>query len=604
MPTHSEPDLSRATEQTRCHDPVARMLASLRNGKRQAAFDLAAEITGLETADIQSLALAGRVLDIVGPGEGEAERLYRRMVTVAPELLYPRYRLCEVLLQRGQMVEAMALATGLVAQAPHNIRVRDLNERARAWATAPGFGRWRRWFDGKADLHTGDSLARSKMAVVVIGFRAQPGLVQAVASLLGQDEPAEIVVVNSGGGDPATLLARHANRIRLIDVQTSLYAGGARNIGIDASDAPYVAFLAGDCRAKPSWIRARLAAHERGARAVASAIVPFDPGDDLALAAHLCLFGTRSPEIPPTQALRYGASYDRQIFREFGYFDPTLRISEDTNLARRLGKLVHPAWDPRVKTEHTGPDGRWRFWLEMIGRGRRAARHQPARDRRSPWIPAEVRELLASARQRTATALRIADEFLKLEPARQRAIRKLVGPASLAYTIGTHAGVLALYRARRLHQKSRQSRSRGAVRQAIRQAEKALRADPANLAIRLELVDLFRMRSADGDSAKAESHLDRAMWQSAFHDERLAGMADWLIERKLTERAWRLGEIATFSLPSAYLVHERLARAAETVGDPAAFELAAFDALARDPDAAPIRPRLDALYETNSRAPA
>lgn len=92
------------------------------------------------------------------------------------------------------------------------------------------------------------------------------------------------------------------------------------------------------------------------------------------------------------------------------------------------------------------------------------------------------------------------------------------------------------------------------------------------------------------------------MWQSAFHDERLAGMADWLIERKLIEQAWRLGEIATFSLPSAFLVHERLARAAEAIGDPAAFELAAFDAMARDPAAAPIRPRLDALYETSSRA--
>ena len=604
MPTQSEPASQAAKEPAPSCDIAFRMLDSLRRGKRQAAFELAGEITVSETADLRSLALAGRILELVGAGNGQAERLYRRMMAAAPELIYPRYRLCEVLLQRGQMSEAVALAATLVTQAPDNVRVQDLEKRVTAFTIGAGFGLWRRWFDGKAALHTGDSIAQSKMTVVVIGFRAQPSLVHAVASLLEQDEPAEIVVVNTGGGEPATLLAPYADRIRLIDVQTPLYAGAARNIGIDVSDAPYVAFLAGDCRAKPGWIRARLVAHERGARAVASAIVPSDHADDLAVAAHLCLFGARSPEIPPTQALRYGVSYDRQVFAEFGYFNPKLRISEDTDLARRLGRHVHPAWVPQVQTVHGSPKGRLRFWREMFGRGCRAARYQPARTQQSFGRASVVGELLAAARQRAAAALRIANEFLKLEPTRQAAIQKLVGPASLAYTAGTYAGRLTLYRARHLHQKSRRSRSRGAIRPALRQAEKALLADPANLAVRLELIDLLRASGGGSHSAKADTHLDIAMWQSAFRDEWLAGMADWLLERKMTERAWRLGEIATFSLPSAILVHERLARAAETIGDPVAFELAAFDALARDLAAAPIRPRLDALYETRSRAPA
>lgn len=570
------------------------MLASLSKGKRQAAFDLAGEITESETADLNSLALAGRTLEIVGASHGQSERLYRRIMAAAPELIYPRYRLCEVLLRCGQTVEAAELATTLVAQAPDNARIQDLEKRVTAFATGAGFGLWRRWHAGEASSHEGGNLANATMAVVVIGFRAQPTLVQAVASLLEQDETVEIVVVNSGGGDAAALLAPFATRIRLIHIEAPLYAGAARNIGIDASSAPYVAFLEGDCLAKPGWVRVRLAAHERGARAVASAIVPSDPDDDLSLAAHLCLFGARSPETPPTQALRYGVSYDRQIFAEFGYFNPTLRISEDTNLARRLGRQVHPAWDPRVQTEHGNPRGRWRFWLEMIGRGRRAARYQPALDRQSPWRPGSFSELLAAARQRTATALYIADAFLKLEATRQTSIRKLIGPASLAYGAGTFLGFVAIHRASRRHQESRRLQALGAIQPALRHAEKALQADPANLAIRLELVDLLRARGRNGDSAKVDAHLDVATWQSAFHDERLAGMADWLIERKLVERAWRLGEIAAFSLPSAILVHERLAQAAEAIGDRAAFELAAFDALARDPAAPPIRPRLDA----------
>lgn len=584
------------------------MLASLRKGKRQAAFDLAREIADSEAADLHSLALAGRILERVGARNGESERLYRRMMAMAPERIYPRYKLCDVLLNRGQPLEAAELATTLVAQAPDNARIQTLQKRVTASTTGSDFGLWRRWCMGDGSSQEGDSIANAAMAVIVIGFRAQPGLVHAVVSLLEQDEPAEIVVVNSGGGDPATLLQSCAARIRLIDIQAPLYAGAARNIGIDASCAPYIAFLAGDCRAKPGWIRTRLASHDRGARAVASAIIPADHDDDLALAAHLCLFGARSPEIPPTQALRYGASYDRQVFAEFGYFNSTLRVSEDTDLARRLGRDIHPAWIPQVQTEHGGPQGRLRFWRDMFGRGRRAARYQPARTQPSSKRAAVLGDLLAAARQRATTALRIADEFLKLEPPRQAAIRKLVWPASLAYGAGNYFGLLSIRRAQRLHRQSRRWRSGGAIRSALRKAERALQADPANLAIRLELVDLLRASSGNGANASASAHrdiaahLDIAMWQSAFHDERLAGMADWLIERKLIEQAWRLGEIATFSLPSAFLVHERLARAAEAIGDPAAFELAAFDAMARDPAAAPIRPRLDALYETSSRA--
>jgi glycosyltransferase involved in cell wall biosynthesis len=602
LPTPSEPASQAANEPRPCCDITIRMLASLRGGRRQAALELAGAITEAEPANLHSLALAGRVLELAGSGNGQAEALYRRMMAAAPALIYPRHRLCEVLLKSGQTVEAAELAAKLVAQAPGNPRILDLEKRVTAAATGAGFDLWRRWFAGEASSHEGSRIANAPMAVVVIGFRSQPTLLQAVESLLEQDEPAEIVVVNSGGGDAETLLARYAARIRLIHIQAPLYAGAARNIGIDASSAHYVAFLEGDCLARPGWVRLRRAAHERGARAVASAIVPPDQENDLSLAAHLCLFGARSPEIPPTQALRYGVSYDRQVFAEFGYFNPTLRISEDTNLARRLGRHIHPAWDPRVQTEHGNPPGRCRFWFEMIGRGRRAARYQPASDRPSPWQPAVFRELLAAARQRTATALHIADTFLRLELARQTSIRNLIRPASLAYGAGNYLGLVAIHRARRLRQESRRLRALGAIPHALRHAEKALEADPANLAVRLELVDLLLARGGDGDSAKTEGHLDVAMWQSAFHDERLAGMADWLIERNMVERAWRLGEIATFSLPSAFRIHERLARAAQIIGDAAAFELAAFDAAARDPAAAAIRPRLDALYEASARA--
>ena len=46
-----------------------------------------------------------------------------------------------------------------------------------------------------------------ELACAVLSYREEPFLVEAVRSLGEQDEPVEIVVVNSGGGDPAAQMA-------------------------------------------------------------------------------------------------------------------------------------------------------------------------------------------------------------------------------------------------------------------------------------------------------------------------------------------------------------------------------------------------------------
>ena len=93
--------------------------------------------------------------------------------------------------------------------------------------------------------------------MVVIGYRAPAELVGAVRSLLAQDVPLEILVVNSGGGDAAGLLARAGLSVRVVETEERLFAGGARNRGIENTAAPHVAFLASDCLACPGWASAR-----------------------------------------------------------------------------------------------------------------------------------------------------------------------------------------------------------------------------------------------------------------------------------------------------------------------------------------------------------
>jgi len=195
-------------------------------------------------------------------------------------------------------------------------------------------------------------LGSHDIATIVLSYRAQSNVIGAVRSLLDQSEPTEIIVVNSGGGSVRSLLRAEGIRVPCLDYQTRLFAGGARNRGIAETNARYVAFLAADCRARPDWIRLRLAAHRAGARTVASAVVNSDPRSQVASAAHLIMFMRRLPRLPAEKTIRFGASYERSLFAEFGPFDETLRSGEDTEFLERLPAALSPLWDGRIQTEH------------------------------------------------------------------------------------------------------------------------------------------------------------------------------------------------------------------------------------------------------------
>ena len=214
------------------------------------------------------------------------------------------------------------------------------------------------------------------LACVVISFRNQPGLVAAVRSLLAQNRPLEIVVVNSGGGDPAgSLRGAGIDQVQVINVQERLYVGAARNMGIDATRAPYVAFLAADCTAEDRWAARRLKKHRAGALAVASALVNPYPNNYYAWASYILLRIRRAPGMPPSHALLFSVSYARELFDRFGRFREDLPAAEDTYFNRRFKDTVPIEWDPTVRTAHRGePMSFGELIRDQYARGKRWAR--------------------------------------------------------------------------------------------------------------------------------------------------------------------------------------------------------------------------------------
>ncbi|MDQ3936800.1 MAG: glycosyltransferase family 2 protein, partial [Actinomycetota bacterium] len=95
----------------------------------------------------------------------------------------------------------------------------------------------------------------AELAVVVLSHGNDDTILAAVDSVLAQDEPVELVVSHSGPGRVQDLLPG----VRVVASSQRRLPGAARNAGVAATSAPFVAFLSGDARARPGWVSGRLA---------------------------------------------------------------------------------------------------------------------------------------------------------------------------------------------------------------------------------------------------------------------------------------------------------------------------------------------------------
>jgi tetratricopeptide (TPR) repeat protein len=351
---------------------------SVRDRGRLAAHHVVNDLSALSPEDADLPLVAAQLALDAGAPDLALAVLAR--VPAERQSLGSTYLNCLAKLATGQTQAALATLSTLEPLAPGSPILAALRtEIARPAADFMALdAAWRHLAPG-ATCHEGARMARSDLAVIVIGFQNQPGLLPAVQSVLDQDEAAEVVVVNTGGGAVGDSLAPVLNRIRLITTDQPMYVGAARNIGIAASRAPYLAFLAADCLACPGWVSGRLARHRGGKDLVASAILPEPDAGLVALAASQLRYGTRHPDSDPRTRALYGLSYARSLLHQVGQFPPGLRVAEDTALNRLAQTFAAPVWAPDVATVHKEV-GTLAAWLaDERARGQRRAAAPPYR---------------------------------------------------------------------------------------------------------------------------------------------------------------------------------------------------------------------------------
>ncbi len=492
--------------------------------------------------------------------------------------------------QRQAAASDIAVLEQAQPQSPLVAALTAARDRDLADFGAPG-AVWRRWSGGAARCHEGASVARAEIAVVVLGLGAPPELAKAVASLLAQDGACEIVVVNTGGGAPEVVLAAYLGRIRVIAVDAPLRVGAARNIGIDASRAPLIAFLAADCLAAPGWISGRLARHRAGAAMVSTPVLPMPGAGLVAQAASLLKYWVRNPATPDADISHFGRSYARWIFDEVGYFPPGLRVSEDGALNLVADRLAQPVWAREVGTCHHDPEGIWALLADHRARGRRRADHAPFRA--LAGAPDAARQLAADMAVRRAGAARAVDAAPGLsQPARwaMKAVQALAVGAdrrAVAVRLGQLAAADAAVPREAGHQN------------ACERARAAFAADSEDWQ---KAFALGEAEAAAGNGAAAEAAHRRALALAPQAHPALAALLKLVAAASGPKAALAEAEAAALAAPTS-APHWRLAAAAAEAADQPAVALAhAHRALCVAPASPTAHHTLSCLHDGQGNA--
>ena len=452
---------------------------------------------------------------------------------------------------------------------------------------------WRDHLSGPARIHEGPRTASARMAVIVLSYRAPAHLHRAVASLLAQDRAAEIVVVNSGGGDAVGVLGHLMPRLRLVDVKERLYVGAARNVGIDASSAPYLAFLAADCVALPGWIAGREDRHLAGALSVSTPVVTLEPDNPVCLATSLYNYGRRNPAADAADISHFGRSYARTLFRKIGYFPPLLRESEDEVFNMAVDLIQMPVWAPNVLTGHEDPQTSGQAITDRMRRGYRMA----LGPNESVSGRADRRFRLLQVRQKARVS--IADNLIARSPdlsdRDRNRLRRLVRILAVTEATTYRLGKLRVRLARLL---SRVEQAVGGERLQLRLARLTVRLCAQNWRYHLRLGNLS---AAAGDQEAARESLRRAAGLSPLSPEPVLALVDLQVAAGQPDAAQTAIERAILLAPGVPQLRLAGARVALSRGDGPLALLHAELAMAAGPSDPVIHDLLTEVHDVQGR---
>ena len=197
------------------------------------------------------------------------------------------------------------------------------------------------------------------VSVIVISQNDEATIERSLRAIVSQDgaDPFEVIVVNSGTDDTATLVRKNFPEVRLVKLELPALPGRARNAGLSIARGRYVSFPGSHIELLPGSLAARVAAHRLGYGLVAGTMVngtrTWAGWASYFLDHRLMLPGRPSgvlDDVPPS------ASYLREALLAVGGFPEDMRAGEDTVVNRRAFEIGYGAYRSRdARAIHYSP---------------------------------------------------------------------------------------------------------------------------------------------------------------------------------------------------------------------------------------------------------
>jgi GT2 family glycosyltransferase len=228
--------------------------------------------------------------------------------------------------------------------------------------------------------HLSDRPQNPEVSVIVPCYNSARTIRQCLTAIINQQTSItfDITVVDSSADETPDIVAREFPAVRLIHMDKRTYAGTARNIGIQATSAPFCLMIDSDCIANTNIIERVIKRHrEAEYSAVGGSLRNGTPGSLSGLVGYLIEFKEFMPEAPErfeTSIPTANLAYRREVLERYGGFDDVMEFAEDISLNWKIHSAGERLlFDPTIEVTHLNRTGWQKVLAYQVELGRTSA---------------------------------------------------------------------------------------------------------------------------------------------------------------------------------------------------------------------------------------
>ena len=208
------------------------------------------------------------------------------------------------------------------------------------------------------------------VSVIVPCYNSEKTIRDCLKSIIQQKTTLDydVTVVDSSSDRTSEIVASEFPDVRLIRLEQRTFAGVARNIGFQATRAPYCLMIDSDCVAEPDLIERAYARHQEDKYgAVGGSLANGTPRSVSGTIGYLLEFKEFMPSTPkrlvPTVPSA-NVMYPREVFERHGGFDEAMWLAEDILFHWKMTQAGERIlFDPEIRVRHLNKTG----WRQVLG---------------------------------------------------------------------------------------------------------------------------------------------------------------------------------------------------------------------------------------------